>query len=258
MSVHHISRLSKFLKTLGKKSTLWALLACLLPVSHIQISHAQEAEPATAEVEDDEVERIIVEGQNYDAAMKAFNSGDFATAELEFKKNAKCALRIELNQLAFKEGLQNAGINQNVQGVAGVTNTQIGQVTDSVQSADAGIAANLGGGSRNKVRKDTPQRTCKNRAFQLYMQGLSQYQLGKQEEAEKNFKTAVFLNKNIYDARFRLTLMDLLNKDVKGAKKGFKELQAILERCDDCEAKAEIVQRVNFVEKALNGDIKLN
>jgi len=171
-------------------------------------------------------------------------SGDFAKAEIEFKKNAQCALRLENNNRAFIDGLQNAQNNQ-------LTRSQTNQANSS------NLNSSFGGSGRNKRTNETRQRTCNDRGFQLYMVALSQLQLGRVEEAEKNLKTAAFLNKDLYDAHYRLGLMELLRDDSKSAKKHLKKIKKILKRCDECEAEEEIVAQVNFLDKAVKGEIKL-
>ncbi len=193
---------------------------------------------------DDDIEKIVIEGQSGDIALQAFNSGDFAKAEIEFKKNAQCALRLENNNRAFIDGLQNAQNNQ-------LTRSQTNQANSS------NLNSSFGGSGRNKRTNETRQRTCNDRGFQLYMVALSQLQLGRVEEAEKNLKTAAFLNKDLYDAHYRLGLMELLRDDSKSAKKHLKKIKKILKRCDECEAEEEIVAQVNFLDKAVKGEIKL-
>ena len=193
---------------------------------------------------DADIEKILIEGRSGDIALQAFNSGDFARAEIEFKKNAQCALRLENNQRAFIEGLQTAQNNQ-------LTRNQ------NNQANSANLNSSFGGNGRNQRKNETQQRTCSDRGFQLYMTGLSQLQLGRPEEAEKNFKTAAFLNKDLYDAHYRLGLMKLLRDDTKSAKKHLKNIRKILKRCDECEAEEEMIAQVSFLDKALKGEIKL-
>ena len=89
------------------------------------------------------------------------------------------------------------------------------------------------------------------------MTGLSQIQLGLPEEAEKNFKTASFVNKNIYDAHYRIALIELLRDDKDAAKSRLSDIKGVLKRCRDCEVRDEIIARVDFLEKAISGKIKL-
>lgn len=265
MNLQYIFLYKKFLKRAFGITLLSVTAVSFSAYSQEQTESVDdnEANAVSAQVEpsaeQEPVETITVEGQNSDAALRAFNAGDFITAEVQFKKNALCALRFERSKQALIDGLQTSSIDQNVQGVAGRVNTQTAQGA-SESSAPVGrvFSGNSGGKSSNKDKKEYDnERTCENRAFQLYMTGLSQIQLGKQEEAEKNFKTAVFLNRNLYDAQFRLSLMEMIRGDLEDAEERYEDLVSILTRCKDCEAKAEIAQRVDFVKKALDGEINL-
>jgi hypothetical protein len=218
-------------------------------------THSQTRDQ-TAEVEQEEqdIERIIVSGQNFDKAMGAFNAGDFELAEIEFKKNAKCALRLERNKQAFVSGLQNSSIDNSLQNSASIQSGSQGNTSGRSSTPTSGI----GGNAENQRESTTVRaRTCSDRGYQLYMTGLSQIQLGRVEDAEKNLKTASFLNKNIYDAHYRVALMQLLRSDMDGAQSRLFDIQDVLNRCRDCEAREEILVRIDFLEKALSGKIKL-
>jgi hypothetical protein len=207
--------------------------------------------------EPQEIERIIVSGQNFDDAMRAFKAGDFELAEIEYKKNAKCALRVERNKQALVSGLQNSSIDSSLQSTASIQSGARFQGGASGRSSTP--TSGVGGNAGNRKNDTTvPSRTCTDRGYQLYMTGLSQIQLGRAEEAEKNFKTASFVNKNIYDAHYRIALMQLLRSDKEGAESRLSDIQDVLERCRDCEVREEILVRIDFLEKALSGEIKLN
>lgn len=233
------------------------ILYCALLLSFETFSQQNsEAEDDSQEAE--EIERILVSGQNYDSAMRAFQSGNFELAEIEFKKNAKCALRRENNKRAFVDGLQTSALNNAARSsgsLSGSSATERNSATPPTPS----VASSMGGKSSNREGSTTvTERTCTDRGYQLYMTALSQIQLGRNEEAEKNLKTASFLNKNIYDAHYRLALMQLLRKDKDTAQERLESIRDVLDRCRDCEAKEEIVARIDFLEKALSGKIKLH
>lgn len=222
-------------------------ITLLIPIN----AHSQ------TEKDDQEIEKIIVRGNNFDNAMSAFQAGDFELAEIEFKKNAKCALRIERNRQALIGGLQNSSIDNSLQNNASRQSGAQSQGNTSGRSSTP--TSGMGGKAANQREITTiPSRTCSDRGYQLYMVGLSQIQLGREKDAEKNFKTASFLNKNIYDAHYRVALMQLLRSDNEGAESRLSDIQDVLERCRDCEARDEILVRVDFLEKALSGKIKLN
>ena len=216
----------------------------------------QSSPPEKAQQEKEEIEIIIVNGSNLDAAKRAFNAGDFELAEIEFKKNAKCALRIERNKQAFVSGLQSSSINNSLQSTASI---QSGSSSQSSSNANlSSLSSGIGGKSANQTESIAVRnRTCSNRGYQLYMTGLSQIQLGRTDEAEKNLKTASFLNKNIYDAHYRIALMQLLRNDTGGAQERLSNMQGILKNCRDCEGRKELVVSIDFIKKALAGEVKL-
>lgn len=255
--IHLKSRTPHFLNAF---SSLCVLLVSLFFCASLPVV-AQNKDPQNEEERpepSETVERIIVDGRNLDSAMRAFNLGDYAQAEIDFKKNAKCALRIERNKRAFVDGLQSASVNQSIQSSVNTSSNPNGQGGGNAAPAAGNFAGAVGSGNSNSEQTSAPKRTCDNRAFQLYMMGLSQIQLGRADEAEENFETATFLNRNMYDAQFRLALMQILRNDMKGAKSQFKELEKILKRCRDCPAREEIIVRKDYLEKALSGEVKVN
>ena len=70
----------------------------------------QEAAGSAAAAEENSDERVLdsitVTAVQDDAAMAAFQAGDFETAEIEFLDNAMCALRRERNLTASVENAQ--------------------------------------------------------------------------------------------------------------------------------------------------------
>jgi hypothetical protein len=165
-------------------------------------------------------------------------------------------LRIERNNQAFVSGLQNSSIDNSLQAIASIQSGSSSEGNSAANSSS--LSSSIGRKAVNQpgstVERD---RTCSNRGYQLYMLGLSQIQLGQLDEAEKNLKTASFLNKNIYDAHYRLALMQLLRNDTTGAEDRLSNIQGVLKRCRDCESREEIVVRIDFLKKAFSGEIKL-
>lgn len=203
----------------------------------------------------EDIEVIKVTAQYGDAALKAFNSGDFALAEQKFMENAKCALRRERDMQSFVDGVQNSQVTTEVNG--GGINTG-SSITDSNASRIEGNSS-LGISSKKTLKNKDYARetTCENRGFQIYMAGMSQLQLGRTEDAEESFKRATNLSQNQYDAHHRLALMKLLRQDNEGAKFHLKSIKSMLKRCYKCDARNEILMRIAFLEKALKGEIKL-
>jgi hypothetical protein len=236
--------------------TISAVLSLLSIFVSINAQAQQSSQTEKAEPEQQEMERITVSGGNFDAAKRAFNAGDFKLAEIEFKKNAKCALRLERNKQAFVNGLQNSSIDNSQQRTASIQSDSSSQGISVSNSSP--VSSSISGRAVNQPEKTAMgDSNCSNRGYQLYMTGLSQIQLGRTDEAEKNLETASFLNKNIYDAHYRLALMQLLRNDIKGAEDRLSNIQGVLKRCRDCESREEILVRIDFLKKALSGDIKL-
>lgn len=194
----------------------------------------------------EDIERIVVTAQSSDEAMRAFNAGDFALAEIKFKENERCAFRRERNNDAFINSAQTASVNAQVR--------QGNTVTE--QNSYSGEGGRAPSSVPKKSRKS--KSSCDNRAFQFYMTGLSQIQLGRITDAEQSFERAIALNKNQYDAHHRLALMKLLKKDTKGAESHLSAIKSMLKRCYDCDARSEIETRIAFIQKALDGEIKLD
>ena len=213
--------------------------------------------PAVAQDEetvdpDTVTDTIIVTGGRRSRGMSAFIAGDYATAEVEFAKNARCALRRERNQVAALDQIQQ---NQ------------------ATQAASAGGAANGAGGQQGATaappppqpgfqapaqRQETPRDDrldCGERGFQVYMKGLSQLQLGKLDEAKASFRQAGNLDRTLYDAQYRLGLIAILEGNEAEARRRLRAVSSILRRCRRCEDRDEIVARREHLEAALRGDV---
>ena len=233
---------------------LASAMLCIAPMTTAQ-------ESADAEAEDDQVvlDTVKVTGVQDDAAMAAFRAGDYQTAEVEFLDNARCALRRER---ALESSVDNARIeadraetfaNAGTTSDSGVSSR--GQTANAGQQASTGIAARTGGSARNL--KDNYERTCDARGRQLYFAGLSQIQLGKTNEALRNFEKATAASSILYDAHYKIGLIKLLTGDPKTAESELRKIEGILQRCRDCEAKSEIVERRDHLRKAIDGEVSL-
>jgi len=188
-----------------------------------------------------------------DKAMAAFLSGDFATAEVEFKRNAFCALRAARNLRAGIEAAADSTIRADVGVDANIPAQPTGGPGGAAPTPTAPTAvptARLNGSNFTK-NESIASRTCEDRGYQLYMAGVSQLQLGKIKEAEDSFKRAIVLRKSIYDAYFRLSLLEYQNGDIKAAKKQFKRLRALQKKCRNCEAEKEIAEQVAYLRNLL-------
>lgn len=213
---------------------------------------AQEADEAPPAQDDEVVDEIIVRGGRINPAMEAFRAGDYARAEIEFEKNAMCALRVERNRLAAIEQIQTNQTRQTVQAEA---------VSNGGSSAEAAQAAPPPAPSSGfqapatraaEAEEETYAPTCGNRGYQVYMVGMSQLQLGRIDEAKRNFQRATTYNKNLPDAHYRLGLIALLEGDAKAARRQAKALRRMLRRCRDCDVREEIVASADDLDARID------
>lgn len=220
------------------------------------LASAQDAEPT--ESEDRVLDTVEVVGVQNDAAMAAFRAGDYETAEVEFLDNAMCALRRQRNLTNSVENAQISSLRAESFGqAAGVDSgaSSRGANAGAGQQTPTGVAAIDGIATRNLP--NTYDRTCDARGRQLYFAGLSQIQLGKTNEALRNFERATAASKILYDAHYKIALIKLLKGDSKSARSELQKIEGILKRCRNCEAKQEIVERVDHLQKALDGEVSL-
>lgn len=205
---------------------------------------------------DEDIENITVTARAGDAAMQAFNAGNFELAEIKFKENERCALRVERNRQAFIEGVRESQISQEVNG--GGVNTGSSMTDSNAARVEGNSSMNAIAAKTQKAEDKVRENTCENRAFQIYMAGMSQLQLGRAEDAEASFERAVAISQIQYDAHYRLALMKLLRQDKSGAEGHLEAINSILKRCYNCDAREEIVRISDFLQKAVDGKIKLN
>lgn len=206
---------------------------------------AQDSEP------EDEV--VATGTIRTDRAMSAFLSGDFETAEIEFDKNFVCARRAERN---FRSGVEaardsfdrpDANVGQDT--VAQPTGGPGGATAQAAPDVTPQVRVN----SRDFERSDKdPTRTCEDIGFQLYMRGLSQIKLGKFEEGYESLSRSVVYRKDIYDAYYRLALLDFQSGDLDAARKNLKGLKTAQRRCRTCDGKEDMDAKVQYVENLLN------
>ena len=156
--------------------------------------------------------------------------GDFATAEVEFKKNVRCIRRNELQQdYAFdRASLPQAG------------------------TADMPNIPNL------PLRPDQiAERTCYSKEWQLYMIGLSQIQLGRFAEAKKTLYSVMRMSKEdlLFDAHYRVGLLELLEGDIESANRRLDHLTKMQRKCQArgarCEVNADLEWATNYLTRAV-------
>lgn len=198
-------------------------------------------------------EVIATARKQTDPAMSAFLAGDYETAEIEFDKNAFCALRVERN---FRSGVEDARDNSIRADLAGNINTPQqptgGQGTSGgAISAPTPNAVAVNNVNSSDFQKNNKRRTCKDRGFQIYMRGLSQLELGKRAEAKKSLSQATKVHRTLYDAHFKLSLLEYQEGNLEGAIKELGKLKKIAKRCKRCVAKPEIEGQVQYLNTLL-------
>jgi len=190
-----------------------------------------------------------------DPAMSAFLSGDYATAEIEFDRNAFCALRAERNFRSGVEDARDSTIRADVNVEADIGAQPTGGPGASggltIQTAPT-VAPNASVNSSDFQRNESKnKRTCETRGYQVYMKGMSQLKLGKTAEAKETLYKATKIHRTIYDAHFRLSLMEYQDGNIEKAKSEFKKLKKIAKRCLRCDAKPEIDSQVQYLDNLL-------
>jgi hypothetical protein len=217
---------------------LWILALCA-------ISAANAA--GTQEV----TEEVVVVGRR-DRAMDAFMRGDFVTAEKEFKDNFRCIRREEMLQdFSLEQGVTDAqrattlGAPQNAIGDAGAP-----QVYNSPVLYNAPLRP-----------EQIAERTCSSPEWQLYMIGLSQIQLGHLADAKKSLDRATQRSQDLllFDADFRVGLLELLDGRIERAERRLKRLDRMRRTCDKrgmrCEVHADLDAAIAYLGKSI-GDAR--
>jgi len=216
-------------------------------------SAQQEPEQQSANVPD---EVIATARKQTDPAMAAFLSGDYATAEIEFDKNAFCALRTERNFRSGVEAARDASIRADLAGnIDTPQQTTGGPGAGAAAGAGAGAsvgAVQVNGVNSSDFQRSNKRRTCEDRGFQVYMKGLSQLELGKTAEAKKTLSQATKIHRTLYDAHFKLSMLEYQEGNMKEAQKELRKLRKIAARCKRCDAKPEIQGQVQYLDKLLN------
>lgn len=242
---------------LNKLRIIVGLISAISIFGAANVSAQDETEQSTTG-EERVLDTVTVTGVQNDAAMAAFQAGDYATAEVEFLDNAMCALRRERNLTA---SIENARISADRADT--FANSTGGDSGASSQGATAGgatdiptgIASPTGVAARN-VQTDF-DRTCEMRGRQLYFAGLSQIQLGKTDEALRSLERATAASKVLYDAHYKIGLIKILEGDRKSAERELSRIERILTRCRNCEARQEIEQRRDHLSRAIAGEVSL-
>lgn len=182
----------------------------------------------------DEQQVVFVESWRRDRALDAFMRGDFATAEVEFQKNVRCIRRNE-TQLEY-------AVRHGSEGTFFVYNGAL----------NAPKIHNL------PLQPDQiAERTCHSKEWQLYMIGLSQLQLGRFAEAKKSLSSVMRLSNEelLYDAHYRVGLLELLEGDVETANRRLSHLKRMQRICEargsGCEVHADLDAATSYLSRAV-------
>jgi hypothetical protein len=193
---------------------------------------AQEDPAAESVAVQQEDPVVYVEAWRRDRALDAFLRGDFATAEVEFRKNEQCIRRVELQiDGAIRQGLVEQDRTTGPQGNGpGIHNLPL---------------------RPEQIR----ERTCHSKQWQLYMIGLSQIQLGRFEDAKKSLYSVTRMSKEdlLFDAHFRVGLLELLEGDIEKADRRLSHLAGMQRSCRarSCEVDADLTVATTYLTNAV-------
>lgn len=206
-----------------------ALCFCSL-VLCLDTARAQTPAPASSEAKDEVVVTGTVKGR--DKAMGAFFSGDYETAEIEFENNLK---QIRIRRARFEDAvtrIASAEINAEMAQASGTGVGGGSGLSDFNADAINGIVDISRAKDRRKKDANLKGLTSgEDESFQLYMIGMSELQQGKMEEAKSSLRRSLRMNGRNYDARYRLALIHILDKDYTAANIQYSKLQKRLKVC---------------------------
>ncbi len=175
-----------------------------------EFAYAQDT-GGIGEDEEKKIEEIIVEADpllgrlkgDLKAAFAAFKNGEYALAEIQFKKLEKTQLQAFLAESA---GLRQILCSQRV-------------------------TCNFRTNFASKHYMDNAA------AVLSYMRGVSQARQGKFAEAQLSFEEALDIDKSYHDARIDLAMVTILAGDTGSAEPHMKRLRRTMRRCSrDCES----------------------
>lgn len=215
---------------------------------------AQTADPTsdTEPANEDEVIAFGTQILGEHEGMDAFFRGDFETAEIEFENEFKSLRRFES---AKENSARDAAIGIDRAAQTAESGANVGSSVNSrgggspIQSSGSALSTNPGLTS-NFINRRSEGRTVltdgkvtyEDFAFASYMTGLSEIQLGKYDEAKDSFKTSLHHDEKNYDARMRLGLLYLKDRDFETAADHLEKLNKLRRQCEkrSCEDSAEI------------------
>jgi len=230
---------------------LTSSLVALLTVGSV---FAQTADPApeTETTNEDEVIAFGTQILGEHEGMDAFFRGDFETAEIEFENEFKSLRRFESAkensardaEISIDRAAQTADAGANL---SSSVNSRSGGApvlsSGSALSTNPGLTSNfINRRSEGRTVLTDGKVTYEDFAFASYMTGLSEIQLGKYDEAKDSLKTSLHHDEKNYDARMRLGLLYLKERDFEKAADHLEKLNKLRRKCEkrSCEDAADI------------------
>lgn len=219
---------------------LWVLATLVSTSLAISIAAAAQETPAPAKAGVGQDEVVVIGRYHRDRAMNAFLHGDFAAAETGFQDNLGCVQRIERMREASLQQMHSDAITASTRATAGNGDIAMPQMFDSMKHA-----------------YEIADRTCDHPEWQLYMIGLSQIQLGKFADAKRSLYRVTRLSNEdlLFDAHFRIGLLELLDGNIDGAERRLTHLNSMQRHCKRrgarCEVHADLDLSSAYLERAI-------
>lgn len=203
----------------------------------------ESSTPPAASSEYKYVDEVVATGQQTPSnhpGMRAFFDGDFVAAEISFEREfLKLKRGITARENAAFEATNGQIRSENLAGATGATPTSANS-TASLNAASpqtsSSFTPSATGGLKNKDASGKGILTDgkindDDFSFSKYMAGLSELQLEKFDEAEKSFKSALFYDSKNYDARLRLGLLHLRNREYEKAANQLEKIDKLRRKC---------------------------
>lgn len=251
------------------KSVKIALLTASALLALPSTTLAQDNNPGGEEPPERSIDEIIVQGTTAwegHEGMSAFWSGDFETAEIEFEQEFKSLRRAESARENAAYAADVGFDRAEATGQASIGGLGSGGPGGGPPpSAAGGGTPDLGLSGRFSNRRETGRNllndgkvTDLDFAFTKYMSGLSELQLGKYDEAKDSFKRSVNFDGSNYDARMRLGLLYIVERNYDKAADQLESLEKLRVRCKEksCETYDEILEATSTLAKSLTNAIK--
>lgn len=233
--------------TFPKLAFAVSFIACVISSDSTAYAQTTDDEPADGMIQESEtiVDEVIVDGKRTGSSHKgldAFYRGDYVTAEIEFEREFKSLRRgrSALDNAAFSADIaaDNAAAIGQV-GAASPGGSNNGNASGGFGNTSNGLSSSaslsttfLNRRSENRTVLDDGKITFDDFAMTRYMAGLSEIKLGKYDEALTSMKSSLTYDKGNYDARMRLGMLYLMQRDYDRAADQLETLDKMRRRCD--------------------------